>query len=187
MFFFNNNNRLFFAKFIFIRDFSTFFFCEYCYFAHKNCIVMSSQKKCSECICRDRFCISTFLKSLNHTYEKLQIQLQTVEKNWFVFCHELIVCENRSSWINFTQHKKCSILHLNWIITTMIQMTKSSTNFRRCFKSWIIFLTISDNFLISSKFFQKFLTISEKIAEFSCIFQKWIFFSFDEISLIVLR
>ena len=41
---------------------------------------MKNQKKCVECICRDRFCVSISLEILNHAYEKLQTQLQTAEK-----------------------------------------------------------------------------------------------------------
>lgn len=42
---------------------------------------MKGQKRCSECIRRDRFCISTFFEILNNAHEKLQNQFQSVEKN----------------------------------------------------------------------------------------------------------
>ena len=43
---------------------------------------MKSQKKCVECIRRDCFCVSISFEILNHAYEKLQTQLQTVEKKF---------------------------------------------------------------------------------------------------------
>ena len=44
MLFFKNDNCFFLAKSIAIRDFPTYFSCEYCRFAFKNCIVITNQK-----------------------------------------------------------------------------------------------------------------------------------------------
>ena len=106
-----------------------------------------------------------------------------LKKNWFAVFHELIICENKLNWINFTRHRKCNVLFSNWIMITIIQMTKSSLNFRRYFRSWTTFLAIFDNFFISSKFSQKFLTIFEIINRFLYVFRNEIFFSFNEILL----
>ena len=80
--FFKYQNRLFLAKFISSREIIRTSFCEYCRSAEKDCIEMKSQKKCAECIRRDRFCVSISFEILNHAYEKLQIQLQTAEEKF---------------------------------------------------------------------------------------------------------
>ena len=43
---------------------------------------MKNQKKCVECIRRDRPCVPTSLEVLDHAYEKLQTQLQTAEEEF---------------------------------------------------------------------------------------------------------
>ena len=40
---------------------------------------MNSHPKCAKCTRRGRFCVSIFLKSLNHTHEKLEHQLNQTE------------------------------------------------------------------------------------------------------------
>ena len=40
---------------------------------------MNSYSKCAKCICRDRFCISIFLKSLNRIHKELEHQLDQTE------------------------------------------------------------------------------------------------------------
>ena len=80
MLFFKYQNRLFLTKSISFREIARTSLCEYCRSAEKDCIEMKNQNKCVECIRRGRLCVPTSLEILNHAYEKLQTQLQTVEK-----------------------------------------------------------------------------------------------------------
>ena len=44
---------------------------------------MNDHFKCVECIRRNRFCVSMFLKFLNRIHEKLKIQLNQIETKYF--------------------------------------------------------------------------------------------------------
>ena len=77
--FHKSENCFRFVKAIFIQNIVATMFCDHCASLKKTCVTMNSHSKCAKCICRDRFYVSIFLKSLNRIHEELKYQLDQVE------------------------------------------------------------------------------------------------------------
>ena len=99
----------------FLQNQFFFLFCEHCFCFIHNYVIINSHSKCVVCICQNCFYVSIFLKTLNRTHDKLEIDFDVIEKKLFCVFSKINRFRKQIKFVKFwiVQKIQCVTIELN--------------------------------------------------------------------------